>query len=439
MIRPMPDAAPERLPVNHWFKQPSSVRMPTVLEMMRELSRQTEPGDAVRIYGQRMSDILQADARISLSRRGLERPWVRVTQSPAFGRIVDPWAERDRLPLIDGGVLSDLIWGDTAVINNDFHVDPADPAATHLRDVRSFAAIPLFDGGESINMIVVCRHDAGAYDDEFLPEHVWLSNLFGRATASLVVKKELEKAYDRLDRELQIVAEMQRSLLPVELPKVSGIDVAAYYQTSAHAGGDFYDFFELPDGKLGIFIADVSGHGTPAAVIMAVTHAIAHTRPGDPSPPGAVLAFVNRHLCARYTLGTGTFVTAFYGVYDPITRELTFSSAGHNPPRLKRADGGPSGIIEAAPALPLGIDADEPYADATQTLSLGDTLVLYTDGITEARTADNELFGTDRLDEAINACDTTAEDLVACIVSHVGRFTNEAPPQDDRTLLVLRV
>lgn len=407
--------------------------------MMRELSEQTEPAQAVKVYGAHVGAILQADARISLSRRGLKKGQVLVTQSPQFGRMVDPWAERDALPLIEGGVLADLAWGEDAVVNNDFVLDPKDPAAKHLQGVRSFTAIPLFDGGENLNMVILCRFDAHAYDDNYLPEHVWLSNLFGRATANLVVRKELERAYDRIDRQLRVVADIQKSLLPIDLPKVPGIDVAAYYNTSEHAGGDFYDFFELPDGKLGIFIADVSGHGTPAAVIMAVTHAIAHTRPGDPSPPGEVLTFVNRHLASRYTNGTGTFVTAFYGVYDPKTRKLTFASAGHNPPRLKRAAGGPNGIIESTPALPLGIDEAEPYADAVQILEKGDTLVLYTDGITEARGPDGELFGTDRLDAAVAGCCQPAQQLIDSIITQVNAFTNGQPNADDQTLLVIRV
>jgi sigma-B regulation protein RsbU (phosphoserine phosphatase) len=343
------------------------------------------------------------------------------------------------LPLIEGGLLADLIWGEAAVIINDLKLDPNDPAAEHLAGIGSLAAIPLFDGGEALNMVLVCRYDRGAFSEDFLPEHVWLSNLFGRATANLVLRKELERAYELQQLELRVVADIQRSLLPVALPKRPGLDVAAYYHTSQHAGGDYYDFFELPTGELGLLVADVSGHGTPAAVMMAVTHAVAHTRPGRPCPPSSVLEFVNRALCERYTGGTGTFVTAFYAVYNPLTRELTYSSAGHNPPRLKRGRGGPSGIIDAAPALPLGIDADEPYADATQHLCPGDTLVLYTDGITEARDRAGELYGTERLDGVVAGCADDAQNLIDCIVADVEAFTGGAPAQDDRTLVVMRV
>src|SRR5204863_6200348 len=141
-------------------------------------------------------------------------------------------------------------------------------------------------------------------------------------------------------RELKAVARIQRSLLPSTLPEIPGLDLASSYQTSARAGGDYYDFFRLPDNQWGILMADVSGHGTPAAVLMAVTHTIAHSYPGPAMPPGLLLAHVNRTLTERYTARMGAFVTAFYGVYDPATRTIAFSSAGHPPPRLKRcADG----------------------------------------------------------------------------------------------------
>src|SRR4029079_9044984 len=116
-------------------------------------------------------------------------------------------------------------------------------------------------------------------------EHTWMANLFGRATHNLVLRQEVSKAYDSVEKELQVVADIQRSLLPQELPKIPSLQLATHYQTSQRAGGDYYDFFPLDNGKWGILIAAVSGHGTPAAVLMAVTHSIAHTHHGEPDPP----------------------------------------------------------------------------------------------------------------------------------------------------------
>ncbi len=115
-----------------------------------------------------------------------------------------------------------------------------------------------------------------------------------------------------------MVADIQRSLLPQVLPTIPTLELAAYYRTSRWAGGDYYDFFPLPDGRWGILIADVSGHGTPAAVMMAITHSLAHSLPGPADPPAALLGHVNRQLSHRYTAANEVFVTAFYGVYDPV-------------------------------------------------------------------------------------------------------------------------
>ncbi len=124
------------------------------------------------------------------------------------------------------------------------------------------------------------------------------------------------------------------------MPKIPNLELAAYYRTSRWAGGDYYDFFPLPDGRWGILVADVSGHGTPAAVMMAITHSLAHSLPGPADPPATLLGHVNRQLSMHYTIANEVFVTAFYGIYDPVARTLTYSSAGHNPPRLMRCHDG---------------------------------------------------------------------------------------------------
>ena len=130
----------------------------------------------------------------------------------------------------------------------------------------------------------------------------------------------------------------------------------------------------------------MSGHGTPAAVIMAITHSIAHTYPGPPLPPQAILSYVNEQLALRYTAPFGAFVTAFYGIYDPATRVLRYACAGHNPPRLKHCDTGEIESLDQASSLPLGIDPEEKYRECLHTFRPGDQIIFYTDGMTEART-----------------------------------------------------
>jgi phosphoserine phosphatase RsbU/P len=420
---------------------PWEQRLAFVVDTMREISRQTDPQAMVQAYGRRMRLVMPSDRTLSLSRRDLDRPQFRVTRSSEWDGSLNPWRQRDRLPVLDGGLVAELLYGDLPVIVNDLpdRVSPTDPARQHLAGMGSLVFVPLYDHGVALNAVVLLRRGRDAFVPDLLPQHVWMANLFGRATHNLVLSDEVKRAYETLDREMQVVADIQRSLLPARLPDVPTLELAAHYQTSRRAGGDYYDFFPLPDGRWGILLADVSGHGTPAAVLMAITHSIAHTLSGPPAPPSRLLAFINDHLAARYTTDSGTFVTAFYGIYDPAARVLTYASAGHNPPRVGRCDGAHVRAIDRNGSLPLGIEPAVRYDDTVEHLATGDFLLLYTDGITEARAPDGELFGIDRLDAVIAECSGGAQNLVDMVLRAVANFTNGRAPNDDRTLLVAQV
>jgi len=409
-----------------------------VVEMMRDLSRQTDPQVMVGEYGKRMRQVVPSDANFSLSRRDLEAPYFRITRSSRWEAGVNPWKHPERLPVFKGGVIARIIYGDLPVVIDDLEAELCedDPAIEYLRGFRSLTAIPLYDQGVAMNMVVILRREANAFARDNLPEHVWMSNLFGRATHSLVLSDQLRRAYDVVDRELKVVADIQRSLLPTKLPEIPSMDLACHYQTSTRAGGDYYDFFELPDGKWGILIADVSGHGTPAAVIMAVTHSIAHMLTEPPLPPSRLMNFVNEHLTRRYTNGSGTFVTAFYGIYDPADRTLTYASAGHPPARVLHCDA--IRTLDGHRSLPLGIDACEEYVDNVHQLEVGDTIILYTDGITEVRNPEGAMFGEDRLDRAA-ICRGSAGRMLESILSEIDQFRAGRALGDDRTLLIARI
>ncbi|HEY1378700.1 MAG TPA: PP2C family protein-serine/threonine phosphatase [Gemmataceae bacterium] len=416
-------------------------RLAIIVETMREISRQTDPQVISRIYGQRMRQLMPFDRFMALSRRDLSRPQFRITRSSLWTEEVNPWKERDRLPLLSGGLLAELIWGDEPRIIDDLAaaVSPDDPAAEYLAGMGSLTAIPHYDRGAALNMVVVMRAEPAAFDPEELPQMVWVNNLYGRATSNLVQAEQVKTAYEAVDREMQTVAALQRSLLPDPLPTIPTMALAAHYQTSQRAGGDYYDFFPLPDGKWGILIADVSGHGTAAAVLMAVTHTIAHTYPGPPTPPGEMLKHVNRVLAGRYTTNMGAFVTAFYAVYDPATRTIAHASAGHPPPRLKRCSDGSLALLDGKHGLPLGILPDEEYPEGRYELVPGDQIVFYTDGVTEAESPAGEPFGLTRLDAVLANCAVGAGDLLKEVLRELESFTAGKPPADDRTVLVAKI
>lgn len=426
--------AEPRLPNLDWRK-----RLDVIVETMREMSLQTDPQAMVRAYGKRIRQLMPADRHVALSRRGLETPQYRITRASQWTEEINPWKEKHRLPLLEGGLLGELLYSDKPQIIDDLQFAPDDPAASYLVGQRSLMAIPHYDGGVALNMTVLMRSIPHAFDRDDFPEQVWMSNLFGRATQNLVLAEELRQAYDVVDRELKLVADIQRSLLPKTIPRIPGLDMAASYQTSQWAGGDYYDFFPLSENRWGILIADVSGHGTPAAVMMAITHSIAHAVPNFPDPPATMLNHVNQQLATLYTANNEAFVTAFYGIYDPVKRTLTYASAGHNPPRLKRCEDGSIIALDGVGNLPLGVMADVVYDQYTQVLRPGDQIVFYTDGITEATNPAGKMFDTERLDEAVANCHLDANGLIEAVLDAVERFTAGEPAADDRTLLVAKV
>ncbi len=401
-------------------------------DLMRRVSMETDPQRLVLMYGDTVGRLYPSDLYLALSRRDLAPPYYRITRNSRWEDDIDPWAQRGRLPVFSGGILGEWAFADRPIVLQDFEVDSTDQHCELLAGMRSVLVIPHYDRGQGINVSVIAWEKPGSIDESDVAAQHWRMNLFGRATHNLVLRKELAAALAALDRELQVVGDIQRSLLPSELPRIPTLDLAAHYRTSQRAGGDYYDIFPLAEDRWGLFIADVSGHGTPAAVMMAVTHAIAHGHPGPPDPPEALLARLNDTLHNGYTRGNGTFVTAFYAVYDAGTRVLRYASAGHNPPRHRSRDH--VSPLDGAQSLPLGVIPSLAFAAAETRLLPGDGLLLYTDGISEAMNPRNELFGVDRLDAAI-AESPTADAMIAAVTAAVSRHAEDRPPADDQTLL----
>lgn len=427
-------------------RRPWREELEIVDRTMRAISGVSDPEEMVHTYWENIGDLVAVENYVAVSRRGVEPPAYLVTRSSRFTEEFNPWTQRDRLPRLSGGLLGELAYANRPVLIDDLpaRLAPDDPGRFYLEGFQSAVALPHYDSGEGLNVTVMLFPPGEELDLNMIPMLHWQAGLFGRGTQNLVLRNQLSMALAALDRELQTVGEIQRSLLPESLPTIPGFDVAAFYRTSARAGGDYYDFFPLADGGWGLFIADVSGHGTPAAVLMAITHAIAHAKPGTHAPPAKLLTYLNDRLARAYTRG-GTFVTAFYGILDPAARSLSYATAGHNPPRLVRR--GASRVLSldgAHGGLPLGIDAGEAYAEATIPLEGGDLLLLYTDGITEAPAplkgaVSRQLFGVERLDKLLLDCGAASADgCIERVRAEVNAFCEGQPPTDDQTLIAIR-
>jgi sigma-B regulation protein RsbU (phosphoserine phosphatase) len=219
--------------------------------------------------------------------------------------------------------------------------------------------------------------------------------------ATHLSRQHLERAVrhsrDRLDKELASAARMQRLLLPHVMPTHPKVSFAASYETSRHAGGDYYDVLPLDANRFGIVVADVSGHGAPAAIVMAMIRAVLHTYPGVADDPPQVLHYINRHF--RFLWETSMYATAAYAVCDASRRTLRVSSAGHPLPLLVRDEHVAPIRIDTVMCLLWNELVDVPCAE--EQLQPGDRIVFYTDGITDRQRVSGEMYDLPRLVSAL--------------------------------------
>lgn len=242
---------------------------------------------------------------------------------------------------------------------------------------------------------------------------------------------------ENLRREIEIAAGIQRSLLPDTPPRIDGALVSARCVPADNVGGDLYDLVVDGKGRLVMLIADVAGHGVGSALMMAMGRAILRREIADGKGPAAVLAATNVALYEDLA-NAGLFITLFCACYDPATGLLAYACGGQNPP-LHIAAGGAITELQAD-GMPAGILRDVAFEEREIQLGAGDTVVLYTDGVVEARTAGGDQFGEERLREVIgSAAGAPPEEVIVRIMGAVARHTAGAPPKDDSTLVVLAV
>ncbi len=256
----------------------------------------------------------------------------------------------------------------------------------------------------------------------------------------VTVNRYLVEKRNRLlmEKELSIAKNIQTAFLPASVPQSEGIEIVVSMETAKAIGGDLYDFTDALAGqkKLGIMIGDVSGKGVPAALFMA--RAIADFRHfvNPSAAPFEVLNELNKQIAVNYK--TGLFVTMFYMVYDTVKRSLTFSNGGHLPAIWLKS----GGVIELlkTEGMPLGIVDSETYLDGVVQLSPEDTIVLYTDGVTEARNSEKEEFGEDRLKSAVfEARGLSPASMADNIKKRLNKFVGAAAQYDDCTFIVFKV
>ncbi|MBK9170519.1 MAG: SpoIIE family protein phosphatase [Bryobacterales bacterium] len=304
-----------------------------------------------------------------------------------------------------------------------------------LHKVHSLIATPLQADGRVTGLLYVdCWRASRSFTEEDLELLTVLAN-----TAAIRIEHErlaaVEAAELRLRAELTQAAEIQRLHLPAGAPEAPGLDVSGRNVPCRTVGGDYFDYFRHPDGRLGVIIADVAGKGLPAALLMMGLQARVQALAESHASLATLVGRLNRSLVA--SCPANRFITLFALAIDPSSGEFTYVNAGHNPPLLRRAGGGEEELAEGG--VVLGLLPVAVYKESRGTLHSGDCLLLYTDGIVEAESPREEEYDLPRLRDLVcRLAREPAAAIVEAIEREVEVWTAGAPPADDRTLVVLR-
>jgi sigma-B regulation protein RsbU (phosphoserine phosphatase) len=275
----------------------------------------------------------------------------------------------------------------------------------------------------------------------FLVEECQLLEMLGSQLAQTLERERLQQealARRSLERELELAWEIQASFLPRTRPDVRGYDIAAYYRTARHVGGDFFDFIHIanPDACLGIVIADVADKGVPAALFMALSRTLLRANAIDGRAPAAVLEQTNRLILEDSR--AGLFVTCFYAVLNLASGVMTYADAGHNYPLLYHRATQRLDALRGR-GIVLGIVPDPHFEEHSVQLAPGDVVLFYTDGITEAMNGEHELFGEERLEAVLREhAQQTCSEIVEALRAAVAAFVGEASQSDDMTVVVIK-
>lgn len=428
-----------------------SSRLEGLIDCLLAISKSDDPTEVGIHAGRGIRYFTPFDALVSVSVRTLPPGRYKVTRRMLGGRptgeTVNPWRDWANLPTYTGGLVGEAIYTPRPRVFTNLYLR-SDPAlGDEVAEFGSCLAIPLFDGGEALNWNFLFRQSPNGFAPAEVELMVLVSNLLGQATRNMVTARKVEELNTRITAQLHEVAELQRSLLPRRLPDIPQIEMVAHYQPCEQAGGDYYDFAHIPipggaanaAGHWGVLIADVAGHGARAAVIMAMMQSIVHAYPHSGTiSPDSLLEHLNTQLLKKGI--DRTFVTALCMHYNPTTRLVRLASAGHYPPRLKKpGEGSPVTALPVESGLPLGIEADLRLHVSEVQLDVGDTLVLYTDGVIESFNTRREMFGMRRLDEALHHCSGEPGCVVESVTKALREHESNLRPADDQTMLVMKV
>jgi serine phosphatase RsbU (regulator of sigma subunit)/anti-sigma regulatory factor (Ser/Thr protein kinase) len=369
--------------------------------------------------------------------------------APAVAAIADLTAEPSLMPMAhdpeSSSIAVDIAESDPLLAYLQSAPGPVDlarleldsPAVTALREAGVALVVPLVSQGEligTLNLGPRLSEQDYSTDDRRL-----LTTLAAQAAPAIrvaqLVREQAHEAAERerLDQEMRVATLIQQQFLPRELPDLPQWQIAAYYGPARAVGGDFYDFIEMPRGRIGIAVGDVTDKGVPAALVMARTHSILRAEASRTDSPGEILARANELLVPE--MPARMFVTCLFAILDPATGRIVLANAGHNLPYVRTDDG----VVELrATGMPLGLIAGTRYDETEGVIAQGSNVLLYSDGLVEAHDPGQQMFGFPRLREAMRVDDAGSE-LLDRLLEDLRGFTGpDWEQEDDITLVTLR-
>ncbi|MGB7201599.1 MAG: SpoIIE family protein phosphatase [Pyrinomonadaceae bacterium] len=338
---------------------------------------------------------------------------------------------------ISRAVMAEVVVNGKSVLTSDAQHDPKFGTETiMLQGILSVLAVPLSVDERHVFGLIYA--DSPTNQVTFKKEHLDILTTLAsvasiRVENASLVDERINR--ERMERELELAAEIQQTFQPSGPPIIAGYEFQGISFSCYEIGGDYYDFIQREDGKMLVALGDVSGKGTAAALLMSSLHAAIHGQIAANTPIGESITLINEYLVKNTP--TNRFVTLFIAELTPPTGELNFINAGHNPPLIARANGTIE-LLESG-GMPLGLMVLDDYEAGKALLNSGDTLVIYSDGVSEANNMNEDEFGLDRLKDVIRANITaSASGMRDKVESALSDFTGTAPANDDITLVIVK-
>lgn len=415
---------------------PSDVRYRLLLDISQRISRTLDLQDVVCRLLESLRKVVDYDAAgvFVLSPNAPFGPAIGTNIIAAMATIGFEHISAGSDPMLRSGkgIVGHVIRTGEVVVAPDVSVDPH--YVEGRADTRSEIALPIVSNDEVIGALNLESNRLGAYSRD----DVELLEAFAVAAAISIEKAMLHKEVlekHLLDRQLKIAHEVQEGLLPSGPPVVAGYDIAGLNLPAWDIGGDYFDYLPLAGSRLGLVLADVSGKGVPAALLMATFRAALRSAVRHDRPIADTIEDVHRTLTE--SMDSSRFVTAVYGVLDPEASTFSYVNCGHNWPMLLRAGGAVESLRTSRRAI--GVFGSEPARVSTVRLAEGDVLLLYSDGVVEVADERDEPFGDGRLASALAAfADRPAAAIVRALVDVTHAYSGRERYDDDFTLVVVR-